>query len=266
MHILAFMNQKGGVAKTTTTLNVGAALQKLKKKVLLVDMDPQANLTKSLGIHLQQAPKKKGNPFASYPEHTIYHLLTGKSSFKQCVIETKGLKVIPSSIMLSGGEIELSGLAGRELLLREALEEEAKRFDYVLLDCPPALGLLSLNAMAAATQIVIVLKTEYLALEGMSDLLKTVEVVKKRLNPALEILGIVATMFHAGLKLHQESLEKVSTHFPELLLATLIRQNVALAEAPSHGMDIFSYKADSYGAEDYMNLGKELMERAPSQL
>lgn len=261
MRIIAFMNQKGGVAKTTTTLNVGAALTKLNKKVLLIDLDPQANLTKSLGLHLSAGEISKKDR-VSYPAHTVYELMKGEDSFKECVMKTNGMDVIPSTISLAKGEAEFSANKGQEYyLLKDVLEPMQEKYDFILIDCPPALGLLSLNALAAATDILIPLRMEYLAMEGMSDLMKTIEIVQKRLNSNLNILGIAATGHQGRVNLHQECLAQVRSHFPDHLLGTVIRQNIALAEAPSHHQDVFTYAPESSGAEDYFNLSSEILTR-----
>lgn len=242
------MNQKGGVGKTTSTVNIGAGLNKLGKKVLLIDLDPQANLTYSLGIQGHDLRK------------TIYELLKGQISTSDVIVEKNGLQVIPASLDLSGAEIELSGMAGREFLLRESLTKLSD-LDYVLLDCPPSLGLLTLNSLVAADEVYIPVQSEFLALQGMSKLLQTVEIVQKRLNPSLEITGIIGTRYDSRKTLNKEVVQKIQSYFGAKLFKTLIRDNVALAEAPSHGQDIFAYKSDSNGAEDYLKLCKEILKR-----
>lgn len=249
MKVIAFINQKGGVGKTTTTVNVGVGLGRQGKKVLLIDLDSQANLTTSLGFDLDGI------------KHSVYDLMKGTVEFKDALLDYKGVGVIPSHIALSGADLELSGVAGRELLLREALEEHLNAYDYVLLDCPPSLGLLTLNALVVAREIYIVLQTEYLALQGMSQLLDAVGLIKKRLNKSLEITGIIGTQFDNRKKLNKEVMDKIREHFGPKVFNTLIRDNVSLAEAPSHGMDVYTYKSDSYGAMDYMQLTNEVIER-----
>ena len=249
MKIIALVNQKGGVGKTTSTINIGAGLSSLGKKVLLIDLDPQANLTYSLGIEAHKLNK------------TIYELLKGEASIKEVIQNKNGLDIIPSSIDLSGAEIELSGTAGRELLLKEALADIKDKYDYILLDCPPSLGLLTLNGLTTAKQVYIPLQTEYLALQGMSKLLQTIEIIKKRLNPNLEITGIIGTLYDKRKRLNNEVIDKIKEHFKSKLFNTMIRDNISLAEAPSYGQDIFTYKKDSYGAIDYLKLSKEILKR-----
>jgi len=253
MKIIAFLNQKGGVGKTTSCINVGAGLAQLKKKVLLVDLDPQAHLTYSLGIQAQETGK------------TIYEVLKGESDLQEVMIDRKGIHLIPSSINLSGAEIELSGVAGREFLLREAFNR-VSGYDYVLLDCPPSLGLLTLNALTTAQEVYIPLQTEFLALQGMSKLMQTIEVVKKRLNPPLEVTGIIGTRFDSRKNLNQEVVKKIKEYFGKKVFPTLIRDNVALAEAPSFGKTIYEYKPDSYGAADYTSLCREVLARSRQEV
>jgi chromosome partitioning protein len=248
MKTIALLNQKGGVGKTTSTVNIGAGLCKLGKKVLLIDLDPQANLTYSLGIQGHDLRK------------TIYELLKGQVDITDVIVEKDGLKVIPSSLDLSGAEIELSGTAGREFLLRESLSK-LNNLDYILLDCPPSLSLLTLNSLVASNEVYIPVQTEFLALQGMSKLLQTVEIVKKRLNTGLEITGIIGTRYDSRKTLNKEVVQKVQSYFGAKLFKTLIRDNVSLAEAPSFGQDIFAYKPDSNGAEDYLKLCKEILKR-----
>jgi chromosome partitioning protein len=247
--IIAFINQKGGVGKTTTTINVGVGLGRQGKKVLLIDLDSQANLTTSLGFDLDEL------------KYSVYDLMKGSADFKDVLLDYKGVGVIPSHIALSGSDLELSGVTGRELLLKEALEGNIDGYDYVLLDCPPSLGLLTLNALVSAREIYIVLQAEYLALQGMKQLLDSVAIIKKRLNKNLEITGIIGTQFDNRKKLNKEVMDKIREHFGSKVFNTLIRDNVSLAEAPSHGLDIYSYKPDTYGAADYSQLTTEVIER-----
>jgi chromosome partitioning protein len=248
MKKIAFINQKGGVGKTTCTMNIGAGLISLGKKVLLVDLDPQAHLTYSLGIEAHEL------------ENTVYELLKGDCKVKNTIIKRNGIDVLPSSLELSGAEIEFSGIAGREFLLRESLEN-IKNYDYILFDCPPSLGLLTLNALTTAQEVYIPLQTEFLALQGMSKLLNTIDIVKKRLNKDIEITGIIATRFDNRKNLNKEVVEKIESYFGSRLFKTFIRDNVSLAEAPSFGQTIFEYKPGSYGAKDYLSLCHEIIKR-----
>ncbi len=248
MRKISLINQKGGVAKTTSTVNIGAGLQKLGNKVLLIDLDSQANLTYSLGIQAHEL------------DYTIYDILKGDCKFQDVVIQKENIDVLPSSLELSGVEIELSGVAGREFLLKETLDS-LNQYDYILLDCPPSLGLLTLNSLVASNEVFIPVQAEYLALQGMSKLIQTVDIVKKRLNGDLDITGIIATRYDKRKSLNKEVIQKIESYFGDKLFKTMIRDNVALAEAPSHGQDIFAYKSDSNGAEDYLNLCKEIEKR-----
>lgn len=246
--IIAMANQKGGVSKTTSTINLGAGLVRLKKKVLLVDLDPQAHLTYSLGIEGHELTE------------TIYEILKNEAHLEESIIDRSGVSVIPANINLSGAEIEFSGLAGREFLLREALAS-AEGYDYIFLDCPPSLGMLTLNALTTAHEVYIPLQTEFLALQAIGKLLQTIEVVKTRLNQNLELTGIIGARYDNRKRLNKEVMQKIEQHFGEIVFKTVIRDNISIAEAPSHGKTIFEYKPDSYGAEDYMNLSKEVLER-----
>jgi len=193
-------------------------------------------------------------------ENTVYELLKGDSKAKKTIISRNGIDLLPSSLELSGAEIEFYGIAGREFLLREALEKIVG-YDYILFDCPPSLGLLTLNALTTAREVYIPLQTEFLALQGMSKLLNTINIVKKRLNKDIEITGIIATRFDNRKNLNKEVVEKIESHFGSRLFKTFIRDNVSLAEAPSFGQTIFEYKATSYGARDYLNLCQEIIKR-----
>ncbi|MCP4761279.1 MAG: ParA family protein [archaeon] len=248
MRVIAITNHKGGVGKTTTVVNIGAGLVKLNKKVLLIDLDPQAHLTYSLGIQAHDIHK------------TIYELLKSELKFNDVVIKNGNLSIIPSSLNLSGADIELSGIAGRESLLREALVE-ATDFDFILLDCPPSLGLLTLNALTTSKEVFIPIQAEFLALQGMSKLLQLVDIVKKRLNSELEITGIIGTRYNSRKRLNNEVIEKIKEYFEDILFKTLIRENISLAEAPSYGQNIYEYNSRSHGAEDYLNLCNEIIER-----
>ena len=248
MPTIALINQKGGVGKTTSTINLGAGLGMLGKSVLLVDLDPQAHLTYGLGIQAHEL------------DYTVYEVLKGEVQAAEAIVQRDGLEVLPSSLSLSAAEIELSGMAGREFLLKEALAELPPR-DFVLLDCPPSLGLLTLNALTAAQEVFIPLQTEFLALQGMSKLIDTVNVVKKRLNPELTISGIIGTQFDSRKNLNREVVDKIREHFADKLFETLIHDNVALAEAPSYGQTVFEYRPDCRGAQDYLALSQEAVAR-----
>lgn len=248
MKTIALTNQKGGVGKTTTTINLGAGLAKLGKKVLLIDLDPQANLTYSLRTHSHRLEK------------TIYHALRGGVDVADIIIEHKGFDFIPSSLELSGAELELASEPAREGLLKNVIKqlEEDYDYDYVLIDCPPNLGLLTLNAFTAVKDIFIVLQSEYLALHGLSKLLDLVKVVQQRLNNQLKVGGIICTLYDSRKNLNKEVVGHIKDYFGPKVFKTIIRDNVALAEAPSHHKTIFEYDGNSAGAQDYFALAKEI--------
>jgi chromosome partitioning protein len=248
VRIIALANQKGGVGKTTSTINIGTGLTQFGRTVLLADLDPQAHLTYSLGIPAHEL------------EATIYEVLRGQTTLDKVMLQKYGVTILPASLDLSGAEIELAAVPGREFLLREAMST-LQEFDYVLLDCPPSLGLLTLNALTTATEVYIPLQTEFLALQGLSKLLQTVDIVKKRLNPTLSVTGIIGTRYDHRKKLSKEVVEKIQGYFGAILFPTLIRDNIALAEAPSFGQDIFTYRPLSHGAEDYRQLCQEIIKR-----
>lgn len=247
--IIALVNQKGGTGKTTSTINIAAGLVNKGYRVLTIDLDAQGSLTASLGVETYNNP------------NTIYEALNGQINAKDCIIK-KNFDIIPADIRLSGAEIELSSIPGRETILKEVLDPITNIYDYILIDCPPSLTLLTLNGLVAAKEIYITLQPEFLALLGMSQLIKTIETVKKRLNPELEVTGIIITMYDSRKILYKEVIDNVETYFPDKLFNTRIRNNVALAEAPAQGLDIFSYKANSNGAEDYSNLVDEILKRS----
>ena len=256
MRSIALLNQKGGVGKTTTTANLGACLAMLGKKVLVIDMDPQANLSVHLGVDIHKL------------KYSIYNIITGDSKPDDVILNTKiqGLDIIPSNIDLSGAEIELVGVVGRETVLKEYLGDILGRYDYVLIDCPPSLGLLTLNVLTLAHEIFIPLQTEFFALQGVSKLLDTHEVVRKRLNKNLEITGIIFCMYTSRTRLCKEVIEKVKEHFAkDQVFDTVIRKNVKLSESPSHGKPIVSYAPSSHGSEDYMSLAKEVVQQENSK-
>ncbi len=254
MKVISITNQKGGVGKTTTTANLGAALAQRGKRVLVVDLDPQAHLTTSLGVKEYELEK------------TIYEVFKGTVTINEALIDLahpKGLFwLLPSSLSFSVADTEFSGEAGREYLLKEALQNLDQKFDYVLIDCPPSLGLLTINGFTAAEEVYIPLQTEFLAMHGMTQLLQVYNVVKRRVNPDLEITGIIGTMYDSRKKLNREVIEKIESHFGDRLFKTLIRTNISLAEAPSFGQDIFTYRPDSAGAEDYAALAEEVLKRS----
>ena len=246
MKTIAFTNQKGGVGKTTSTINVGAGLCLQGKKVLLIDLDPQANLTYSLRMNSQRL------------DNTIYDVLKGRKTPGEAIINHNGFDILPSSIDLSGAEMEFANEPARETLLRGMLNKLDREYDYVLIDCPPNLGLLTLNAFTAVKEVFIVLQSEYLALHGLSKLMDVIKIVKERLNPDIEISGIICTLFDKRKNLNKEVVDHIKDYFGDKVFKTIIRDNVALAEAPSHHKTIFEYDPESHGAKDYMSLAKEI--------
>lgn len=246
--VIALVNQKGGVGKTTSTINIGAGLAKKGKRVLLVDLDPQGNLTYSLGIKADEVSP------------TIYQVMKDEATAKDAIIKGE-FDVIPANIQLSGAELELSSVAGRELILKEALEPLLPDYDYILIDAPPALNMLTINALTACQEVFIPLQAEYLSLNGMLQLTNTVALVSKRLNNELKITGVIATLYDARKNLNREVIEAIQERFKDSLFKTYIRDNIALAEAPSYGKDIFSYQPNSNGASDYLKLVDEIIKQ-----
>ncbi len=251
MRIIAFMNQKGGVGKTTTAVNLGACLAKLGRKTMLIDIDPQANSSIHLGIDIYNT------------ENSIYNVLVSDCPVSKAIRSTgrESFDIVPSNIDLSGAEVELASAVGRETILRDALMDyiqEGGHHDYVLIDCPPSLGLLSLNALTTASEVFIPVQTQFFALQGMGKLLDVIKLVKRRLNPSLELTGILLTMFDKRTNLAHEVVEEVRRYFKEKVFASMIRSNIRIAEAPGHGKTIIEYDPHSSGARDYMALAREV--------
>ena len=233
--IIAVANQKGGVGKTTTTVNLSAALAEEGRKVLLVDLDPQGNATSGVGVDKRSV------------EPTVYELFTGAATFEQCLIKTEydNLYVLPANINLSGAEIDLIDQEDREYYLQEIFDEIKDQFDYILIDCPPSLNMLTVNALTASDSVLVPIQCEYYALEGLSQLIHTINLVKKKLNPALEMEGVVFTMYDARTKLSMQVVENVKGTLQENIYETIIPRNIRLAEAPSYGMPITAYATHS---------------------
>lgn len=244
--VISLLNHKGGVGKTTSAINIGAGLVELGKSVLLIDLDPQANLSLSLGI-----PRQKS---------TIYEALRGESELVPYTVK-EGLDVVTSTLDLSGAEMELINEAGREYILRELLEVVEEDYDYVIIDCPPSLGLLTLNALTSSTFVYIPLQTEFLALQGLTKIKQIIDKVRFRLNKKLSIGGVIATMYDHRKVLNRDVVETIKKFFGKRVFETYIRDNVALAEAPAQRKDIFAYNRRSSGAKDYLALSKEIIER-----
>lgn len=244
--VISLLNHKGGVGKTTSTISIGAALVQLGKRVLLLDLDPQANLTLSLGI-----PRQK---------HTIYEALRGEGELAPVKVK-ENLDVVPSTLDLSGAEMELINEAGREFILRELFEPLQTEYDYILIDCPPSLGLLTLNALTSSDHVIIPLQTEFLALQGLTKIKQVVDKVRFRLNKKLTIAGVVATMYDNRKVLNRDVVDTIRKYFGDKVFETLVRDNVSLAEAPAARQDIFEYNNKSNGAEDYLELSKEIISR-----
>ncbi len=253
--IIAIANQKGGVGKTTTAINLSACLAEAGKKVLVIDLDPQGNTTSGFGLDKESIADS---------EKTVYELMLNQCSIRESIVNVENiptLQIIPSSVNLAGAEIELIGEMEREYILKNAVDYIRDDYDYIMIDCPPSLNMLTVNAMTTADSILVPIQCEYYALEGIAQLIRTIELVHERLNDKLVIDGVVFTMYDARTKLSAEVIDTVKENLQAKIYNTIIPRNVRLAEAPSHGLPIHLYDGKSTGAESYRNLAKEVLAR-----
>lgn len=249
--IIAVANQKGGVGKTTTTINLSASLAELNQKVLVVDIDPQGNTTSGLGVQKEDLTK------------TIYEVMLGELDIQNSIIKSsiENLDIIPSNVNLAGAEIDLIGVEDREFILKTEIQKLVDLYDFIIMDCPPSLSMLTVNAMTAANTVLVPIQCEYYALEGLSQLIHTINLVQKRLNPELEIEGVVFTMYDARTNLSLQVVENVKQNLKQNIYKTIIPRNIRLAESPSHGLPINLYDPKSSGAESYRLLAEEVIHR-----
>lgn len=252
---IVIANQKGGVGKTTTSINLSASLADQGKKVLVVDMDPQGNTTSGLGVEKNEV------------ENTVYELLLGECKIEDCLQKEvfENLSVIPSNINLAAAEIELIGVEEKEYLLKKSLDEVKENYDFIIIDCPPSLNMLTINSMCAGDTVLVPIQCEYYALEGLSQLIHTIDLVRERLNPSLEIEGVVFTMYDARTNLSLQVVENVKNNLNQKVYKSIIPRNVRLAEAPSYGMPITKYDSKSTGAESYCLLAEEVIHRGEEE-
>ena len=246
--IIAVANQKGGVGKTTTSTNLAACLAELGKRVLLIDIDPQGNATSGVGIDKNEL------------ENTVYELIIGECQLSECLLENviDNLDLLPSNVNLSGAEIDLIGVESREFIMKKNIDTIKDNYDFIIIDCPPSLNMLTVNAMTTADSVLVPIQCEYYALEGLSQLIHTINLVKQRLNPDLEIEGVVFTMYDARTNLSLQVVENVKANLKQNVYKTIIPRNIRLAEAPSHGLPINLYDSKSTGAESYRLLAEEV--------